>query len=260
MVRIPFSCLTLACLILGGCSSSDSPAPAAGGAVRSGTVTVSIAWPEGAGRSFPAKTQSIKVQLVSNYPALFADQEQIITFPTTTCTFEKVMAFDWILRATAYEGTGGAGRVLASGETTIHVLPAVAQSVGLTIDTLDHVTLNQASLTVKAGTGDFLTLSPFDARENLLLLPESAMTWRSSALAVATVGATGSSVRVSELKAGTTIITATADGVTREATATVTVVDDFPPTVSLTAEPATIERGQSTTLYGPSLYGRYADV
>ncbi len=249
------SLLAVVLLVLGLCAGCgggrDAIAPSGATAPTGamGSVRIRIAWPT-PGRVLPVDTRSIKVTLVSQHPAVLPDQEHVLSYPDASWTFEKVMAVDWILRAVAYDGAGGTGKVLASGEKIITVRPVVINSVGLTIDYLDHLRLVPGDITLQKGKSAGFTVETYDSKDQLVMVPTANITWTSAQPGVASVVGNGASASVAGVKEGTAVITvsATADGITKEATATVTVVEYPTPTLVMSAIPDTLTRGQSTTL------------
>jgi uncharacterized protein YjdB len=133
---------------------------------------------------------------------------------------------------------------VAQGDTTISVTDSASGVTASTSVTVSNVILKLSppSLELAVGETDTLTVSATDASGNSITVPAN-LTWRSSADSVASVSA-GVVLAVS---VGTAMITVTDSASTAFATSTVNVVSPVP-TVTLTADPATVTSGNSSTL------------
>ncbi len=130
------------------------------------------------------------------------------------------------------------------GTTTISATSeGVAGSATVTVDPVPValVAISPGTLSLTVGRTETLTASARDAEGNLLA--GRAVTWRSSAPAVATVSATG---EVSALSIGSAVITATIGGVDGTAPATITA----PTVTSISIQPSTptVVAGTTTQL------------
>jgi len=252
-MRVSLLIPLLACLTLlfgVGCSEQHSVAPSSALDKQTGSVAVHVVWPNIGSRTIPQGTKSIKFTLVSQN-ALFANQEKVLTYPTTTTKFDKVMPSTWLLRAAAYASMDGSGFALASGEQMIDVKPVVITSATITmtaLNALDHLVVTPTSLSLPINQSATLSVAAYDVNNNSVAISATQVSWQTSNQTIATVIGAGVSATATGRDSGTTTITVsvTKDGISKQATVNVTVPPDIVLDYVLIS-PASVTLTQSAT-------------
>jgi hypothetical protein len=171
-----------------------------------------------------AKVRSISVQ-----PATATLDAGRTVQLTATARPRKTTSFTWTSASTAVARVSSTGLVTAVAAGTARITAAAGGASGSATITVRAVTVPVASVTVapnpasvQAGATVQLTATPKDANGNPL--SGRAISWSTSATAVATVSASG---LVSGVAAGSATITATSEG--KSGTSAVTVTSAAPP-------------------------------
>jgi len=183
-----------------------------------------------------------------------ADPESIIIGGSSTLTWSSTYADTCEIQPDVGTVDPTGSTTVSPTETTTYTITATGPG-GTATDTVTVTVLYLPTVTISADP------------ESIIIGESSTLTWTSTNADtceiqpdVGTVDPTGATT-VSPTETTTYTITATGPGGSATDTVTVTVSETFPePTVSLSADPSSIEQGESTTLSWTSTYGQSAYI
>ncbi len=207
-------------LLLFGCGGSGAGTAASSG---TGTFELKIIW--------PAKTRLIPVDSASIVATLTDSNghsigTQTIARPTsgssvTITDFTSVPLGTVTLTANSYPNSDGSGVAQATGSATGTVLNGQTTTINVTMaDTIASVAITPANPTVSVGATQQLTMTAYDASNDVVLTSPSTITWSSQTTADVTVSTSG---LASGVATGSSVITVTETESGKSATTTVTV-------------------------------------
>ncbi|WP_395089868.1 hypothetical protein [Armatimonas sp.] len=221
-------------LVVSGCAGGS-----ANKSSRATGLTLHIVWPErSATRVIPLSAQSLKVS-VSAYEPDYAVpiSETLVARPagsgaTSDITLSTMPALAKIrITMTAYpnaDGTGVAQAVATQEMTTGDVGSSVNQDVSLD-STIDHVTASPVSVSTIVGGGASVSVTAFNADNQVVPTAPASWAWQSSAASTASVAASGNPVTVSGKVAGGASLTCTHSESGKKITINVTVTSSTGP-------------------------------
>lgn len=172
--------VTVASVGISGCSSDKKGVPAA----LTGTLSVRIDWP-GRTRYVPPYANSVVLELkitqTGEVRTLTVNRGPNDSPHTGQVTFpDPVLAGSHLLTMKAYEGQGGAGELVASGNRVITIRAKETTSVNVSADLQSRVSavfIDNAPTTFQAGNQTTLVGHAEDENGQTLMLPAGALRW-----------------------------------------------------------------------------------
>ena len=216
IILVTISALLMSC---GGSNAGSSAAPA----VQRGTFEVKVIWPA-ANRLLPVDSQSVLATLTNATGATLG--AQLLAKPAqgntiTLAEFTNVPAGTVTLSASAYPTANGTGVAQAVGSSQGTVVAGQTTTVNVTMaDTIVRVVITPASPSIVAGATQQLTMTAYDAANDVVLTSPTTVTWNSGTTADATISSSGLLTGVSQ---GSSLITVTETESGKSGTTTATI-------------------------------------
>lgn len=214
---LPSIAMGLLVLILFGCGGGHSSQSATGRAV------FTLVWPART-KLIPLASNSIRVTLQNSVGTVLGDK--VIARPPdggqSTADFTGLKpGATTIASATAYPNADATGTAQATATIPINVLPDVTTNVDLTMEsTISRLEISPANPAVLARAATNLSVTAYNASNQVVLVTPGKITWKSGSTGIATIDSTG---KVSGLEIGTSTITVTDTESSKFGTATLTV-------------------------------------
>ncbi len=189
----------LAQAVLVGCGGGDSPS--------SGKLRLIVKWPEPS-RLIPVASSSINAVLTSGSTTLGT---QLLVRPsqapwTTTVTFPSLAPGTVMLTATAYPNADGTGIAQAVGHAPATISSGKQSQVTVMMNsTIVRLAVTPNNPTINVGATQALTMTAYDAQDQVVMTSPQNVTWNSATPGVASVSSSGVATGVS---AGTSQVTA----------------------------------------------------
>lgn len=154
----------------------------------------------------PTAAQSIRVEVLQDATVV---NTALLTVASPSTTFAQVPTGTMTVKATAFPNADGTGTAMALAQTSQTIADNTTASVSLTMgSTIDHLTVtpNPVNFLLAALFPRTITVTAYDAGNNVVLTAPGDIGYASSNFAIATVSASGT---VAGLALGQCTITAT---------------------------------------------------
>lgn len=157
-----------------------------------GAASFTIIWPA-RGRLIPAASNSVNVVVMQGTTVV---GQHLLVRPAgsgpTTGTFSVLPTGTLSATATAYPNIDGTGTAQASATVPVVITANQSTNINLTMNsTIDHLVLTPNPASVVVGSTLQMSVSGYDAANNIVLISSSKLQWTTSNGTFAKVGANG---------------------------------------------------------------------
>jgi DNA-binding beta-propeller fold protein YncE len=213
-----FTCAAAGIVLLSGCGGGG------GGSSRAGTLILTVKWPQNS-RLIPFASNSIVATLLQGTgPTQLGSNT--LPKPTggatsTNVAFNNLEPGSVTLSAVAHPNANGSGTAQASGSVPATIVSGQTTNVTVTMaTTIDHLLITPANPSVAAGSTLQLTMTAYNAQNEVVLTSAQTVNWSSATPSKATISGSGN---VTGVAAGSSQITVTETESGKTANTTVTV-------------------------------------